>query len=154
MDSDNINLRTSRIIIIGGPRTGKTTMAEDLRRRAGVQHIRHTDDLADMEWSRASEVASTWIDEPAPWLIEGVAAVRALRKWLRRNPTGRPCELIILAWHHVVDSTPGQVAMARGVRTIWEGPVSDGGPSVKSDVESRGVRIAHLPAGWRPSLPE
>lgn len=120
-----------RIVIIGGPKTGKTTMADHMR-GDGVT-VRHTDDLQDLEWSEASACASFWFDEPGPWIIEGVMAVRALRKWLARNPEGKPCDRIIVRWHAKVQLSKGQMTMTRGHETIWNAMVHE--------VDTRGVEI-------------
>lgn len=107
-----------RVLILGGPRTGKTTLAESFGVAIGCP-VRHTDDLLGGQWSEVSEEVSTWIDEPGPWIIEGVAVVRALRKWLLRNPTGSPCDrVVILAWRPYVSRSEGQERMAKGHDTI------------------------------------
>lgn len=116
----------TRIAITGGPRTGKTTYAE---RRAGDLYghgvdgleLRHTDDLIHLGWSEASEAAAAWFDEPGPWIIEGVAVSRALRKWRERNP-GKPPpvdEVYYFSEPHV-PLTPGQATMAKGVRKVHD----------------------------------
>ena len=46
---------------------------------------------------------------------------RALRKWLVRNPTsGLPADLFIQLDTQVAERAPGQVAMAKGCRTVWD----------------------------------
>lgn len=125
----------TRICITGGPRTGKTTLAlrlaDDVNmtpgiRTAGVVDVRHTDDLIEKckhlgkeAWSEASRIASTWLDEPGPWIIEGVAVSRALRKWRDAHPGERPPvdRVIYLAAPHE-KLTPGQATMANGIETV------------------------------------
>lgn len=120
----------TRICITGGPRTGKTTMATQLvdwghfvgcgRRDMDTLPIRHTDELIHLGWSEASQAASLWLDEPGPWIIEGVALARALRKWRERNP-GKPPpvdRVIRLTTPHE-QWTPGQRTMAKGEETVW-----------------------------------
>lgn len=123
-----------RIVITGGPRTGKTTMAremvggDDPRDRMEHAHVmvRHTDDLIEQcknlggsAWSEASRIASTWLDEPGPWIIEGVAMSRALRKWAEAHPGEPPPvdRVIYLAVAHESLDTR-QIAMAKGVETV------------------------------------
>jgi adenylate kinase family enzyme len=77
-----------RVLILGVPRAGKTTLAARLA-PAGITP-RSTDDLIPHGWHTASDQAALWLDSPGPWVIEGVAAVRALRKWFRLHPQGRP----------------------------------------------------------------
>lgn len=118
----------TRIAITGGPRTGKTTLGDKLAREVVEAHpshtgvIRHTDDLiGKLEWSDASAEVAHWMDEPGPWIIEGVAVSRALRKW-RDNHPGEPPpvdRVIYLSEPHE-DTTPHQHAMAKGVRKVHD----------------------------------
>jgi dephospho-CoA kinase len=108
----------TRICITGGPRTGKTTMALELA-RAILIPVRHTDDLICLGWSGASQVASEWLDEPGPWVIEGVAVSRALRKWRDRNPDAPPpVDRVVYLRVPYETLTAGQAAMAKGVSTV------------------------------------
>lgn len=145
----------TRIVILGGPKTGKTTMAAQLFERVRCNcktpprvidgrtygmharecdawlpediRLRHTDDLIEQckhlgrdAWSEASRIASTWLDEPGPWIIEGVAMARALRKWREAHPGERPPvdRVIRLTTPHV-ELVKGQAAMAKGEETVW-----------------------------------
>lgn len=122
----------SRIIVIGGPRTGKTTFAKDLSQRLG-HPMKHTDDLiGKLDWSGASMYASSWFDAPGPWIVEGVAAVRALRKWLAAND-GIPCDRIYWLSRARLELTPGQAAMAKGCHTVWR--------EILPELRRRGVAI-------------
>ena len=124
-----------RIAIIGGPRTGKTTLAHKLADGAFIP-IRHTDDLIEMGWSEASAYAAKWFDEDGPWVIEGVAVGRALRKWLNANVSHvfpgkdaykpsvetrvKPCDkLIVLTEPHMALGR-GQETMAKGVFAVLD----------------------------------
>lgn len=126
----------ARVVVIGSPRAGKTTYANKRGRREGVE-VRHTDDLIDevgLDWSGVSErVASDWFAQPGPWIIEGVAAVRALRKWLRYNPAGKPCEEIVLLEEPRVALTDGQARMAKGCAKVWA--------EVEGQLRARGVEV-------------
>ncbi len=122
----------SRTLIIGGPRTGKTTLANAMGLELGVE-VLHTDDLIGLGWSESSEhIAVDWLARPGPWLIEGVAAVRGLRKWLAANG-GRPCDLIINLTDARVPLTEGQRRMAAGCQTIWA--------KIESEIRDRDVKI-------------
>ncbi len=98
--------RMKRILVAGWPRVGKTTFANDIGLRERIA-VRHTDDLIGLhDWSEASAVVSTWIEDPGPWCIEGVTIPRALRKWLERNTHGAPADVLfwrVLPWE---DLTP------------------------------------------------
>lgn len=107
-----------KIVILGGPITGKTTLAQQVSVELDIKNVYHTDDLKSMEWSAASEAASYWFDRPAPWIIEGVAVARALRKWLKRNPGKRLDIQIITLQRPYKPLLKGQLAMGRGVATV------------------------------------
>ncbi len=130
-------MRPARILIGGGPRTGKTTEGLALARDLGVT-LRSTDHLMAIGWSEASLVASTWFDDEGPWVIEGVAVVRALRKWLlHARPLARvPADLLLWRSHAFSELNPGQERMARGCNTIMR--------QIAPDLFARGLRID----GW------
>lgn len=107
----------TRTVITGGPRTGKTTLAATL-----PGPVRHTDDLIGvLDWSDASAEVARWMDEPGPWVIEGVAASRALRKWRDQHP-GEPPPVDVVVYMDTprVERTQRQDAMAKGVASVHE----------------------------------
>lgn len=123
----------TRIVILGGPRTGKTTLAGEIWRKAVAawvaEHgpivdlegpvLMHTDDVMHLGWSEASEAASKWFDTSGPWIIEGVAAVRALRKWHAQHAfQPPPVDRVIFLAKTFEEPTPGQRVMAKGVETM------------------------------------
>jgi hypothetical protein len=126
-----------RILIAGGPRTGKTTFAAQLSDASGAP-VRHTDDLVGkLDWSAASAEVATWFDEPGPWIVEGVAVGRALRKWLAAHPEGTPADTIYWALNAKVACTPGQISMAKGCLTVWT--------EVLPQLTARGVQVLRVP---------
>jgi len=125
-----------RIVIAGGPRTGKTTLAEALSFETGVP-IYHTDDLIDLGWSEASEEASKWFDLKGDWIIEGVAAPRALRKWLERTPESQadpPFDGVLFLAKERENLTPGQATMAKGCRTVFD--------EISDELDNRSIEIS------------
>lgn len=140
---------SDRILIVGGPKTGKTTYSEQLARElaAGVDpsglpstavKLMHTDSLIGVkDWSEASAEVALWLDERGPWIIEGVAVPRALRKWLAAHPEGRPADRVIFMTRPFVSLTKGQETMAKGVATVWA--------EVVDQLASRGVSIMFHP---------
>jgi dephospho-CoA kinase len=109
-----------RIIICGWPGSGKSTLANELASRLGVTP-RATDSLVRTnEWSEVSRIVSHWFDEPGPWIIEGVAVPRALRKWCLRHPgEDPPCDqLIVMPIPDATDMKPGQITMGKGHDTV------------------------------------
>lgn len=142
----------TRVCIAGGPKTGKTTLSQNLHESSLVLDprflatqsrwtvpVRHTDDTltAGLSWSEGSALVATWLNEPGPWIIEGVAVPRALRKWLTRHD-GEPCDVVY--WLGIighVQLTPGQASMGRGCETVWR--------EVLPELEARGVEIRTVP---------
>lgn len=120
-----------KTLIAGWPRTGKTTRANALD--SATEIVRHTDDLIpSQDWSAISETVSYWFDEDYS-VIEGVAVPRALRKWLARNKSGKPCdELVYLTMPHVSLSA-GQAAMGKGCDKVFN--------EIKGELIRRGVKI-------------
>ncbi len=129
-----------RICIVGGPRTGKTTLALQLRDAAlsdpstASLSLVHSDALIDeVSWSEQSEVLARKLDNPGPWIMEGVAVPRALRKWLaKRKVTDlalanvidkailRPCDIVYVLQRPHVERSKGQETMAKAVETVWK----------------------------------
>ena len=131
---------TSRIVILGGPRHGKSTLAKEYRDNgkiptlcgdpgslvkepeSGVTYL--PDNLS---WSECSSyIASKWLSSPGPWVCEGVSMARALRKLITMVEAGESevnlddIQVIVLSAPKI-QLSEGQAAMAKGVQTIWEG---------------------------------
>lgn len=107
-----------RVCIVGGPNTGKTTLAHNCAAERAVADVYHTDDLIHLGWSEASAKAAEWLALPGDWIVEGAATARALRKWLLAHP-GQPlnAEIIILR-HPYEPLSKAQLTMAKGVFTV------------------------------------
>ena len=119
-----------RIAIAGGPRTGKTTLAADLDGlKLATDALMH-----DHDWSGASQAASEWLDlRCGDLVLEGVAVPRALRKWLKRNPEGKPVDRVVWLSSPHVELSPGQATMAKGCETVWR--------EILPEHKARGVEI-------------
>lgn len=102
-----------KIAIVGWPGTGKTTLADKL---GGG---RSTDDLIEMGFDAAGTEAAKWLDEPGPWVIEGVAVPRALREWKRQHPGEPPPVDKVIHLRTVRRKLdPGAEAMGKGIDTV------------------------------------
>lgn len=124
----------NRIVIAGVPKAGKTTLA---LRGDYPGAVRHTDDLIRQDaWSEASAEVAGWLDEPGPWVIEGVAAVRALRKWCSWHPVGKPCDRVLWLGEPRFGLAGGQLSLAKGCWTVWLG--------VRDELRARGVIVDQM----------
>jgi broad-specificity NMP kinase len=112
-----------RIVVAGWPGAGKTTScAPEQARAAGIpaSAVRHTDDLIEplSDWSAASAEVSTWLRAPGPWVVEGVACPRAIRKALEAHPDERPCDRLVICRQPLKDLNNRQRGMGKGVDTV------------------------------------
>ena len=106
-----------RVAIVGGPRTGKTTLARRLAARLDLPLV-STDDFIPLGWSGSGARAAAVIADSRRLLIEGVAVPRALRRLLQDHPRRRPLERLVLLTRPRVKRTKGQEAMAKGLAKI------------------------------------
>ena len=118
------------IAIAGIPRSGKTTMAEELADDLGFE-VLHSDALAGLGWSEASGKAAEWLDQPDA-IVEGVAVIRALRKRLKAVE-GAPCVRLYWLGETRTKLLPGQATMASGCVTVLE--------EIRGELEARGVEV-------------
>lgn len=87
----------SRILITGGPRTGKTTLAAQLSKQKEISTILATDGLIGFkDFHLQTLLVASWLDQPAPWIIEGCQAAHALQHWLSHHPdpASTPCDVL------------------------------------------------------------
>ena len=126
----------TRVVIAGTPRSGKSTLAGNLA-EGGIP-VLHTDDLiGSSEWSEQSRlVADEWFSKNGPWIVEGMTAVRALRKWLETHPEGRPCDVVYWGEQAKTYTTPDQKAMGLGHSRIWQ--------QVRVELVRRGCELIHF----------
>lgn len=109
-----------RVIVVGGPRTGKTLFAVAAAYKHGRSH-RHTDSLVGaLSWSEASAKVAEWFADPRPYIIEGVATVRAIRKWLLANPDVPLPATIVYFDMPRIKLSAGQDRMRKATATIWD----------------------------------
>jgi hypothetical protein len=136
-----IESKAQRVVIDGGPRRGKSEIAKKIA--ADGRRYHHGDELRDRpewagltkeeKWSAGSQLASEWLDEEGPYVLDNVAMGRALRKWLKRNPTGKPADVVVHLSGAVIESSSGQEGMATGSDSVWK--------EIRSELVMRGVRV-------------
>lgn len=78
----------------------------------------------------AAWIVANWFGRPGPWVAEGHAMARALRRADRRV-----CDRVVVfpAPHPNAVVTARQLAMGKGVHTVWE--------TVRRSVERQGVEV-------------
>ena len=108
----------SRIVVAGWPRCGKTTLATKLSEAHGWP-VHHLDSLAHLGWSEASAAAVELLERPGPWIVEGVAAGRALRKWRALRGDTVPVDAVYYLSTPYVSLSDGQRRMGLGCDTVW-----------------------------------
>lgn len=107
----------SRIIITGPPRTGKTTLSKNYE---SSNKVFHTDDWISKGWSGQSEECVRVIETEKIFVIEGVAAIRGIRKYLDKHGELPVDHIIILTEIHEQYTKEGQWSMAKGIRTVLD----------------------------------
>lgn len=130
-----------RAVICGGPRCGKTTVAARVSERYGRRLLPGDGLIGVLDWSDASEAVSRWLELDGEWVVEGVVAVRALRKWLARHPGDRLGATVVRLETPLYALSGALEGMAKGEATVWQGiadellqvatvitPVQDAGP--------------------------
>ena len=118
-----------KLIIAGGPRTGKTTLADSM----SSSNVGHTDELIPLGWSKGSVTVVAWIDNPNLDVIEGVTVLRGLRKWLRLNDAGKPCDKLVYLRGPFEELNRGQAAMTRGCWSVFQ--------QIRPYLQDRGVTV-------------
>ena len=115
-----------RVIIIGHPYAGKSTLSRSLglpvystdtatQSREVYSNVKYLP--INLKQDQISDfIVSQWFSKPE-FVIEGVGAVRALRRWANMHPNTMPCDKIIF----LKNSRPfdKHVAMSKAVDTIW-----------------------------------
>jgi hypothetical protein len=124
-----------RILIAGGPKCGKTTLAQKISEASNLR-VMHGDSLiGKKDWSEASQTISDWFERDGNWIIEGVQVPRAIRKWLNRHPDRMfPFTKVYFSLTPKIDLKPGQSTMLKGVETVWN--------QVVGALKHRGIEIS------------
>jgi len=124
---------STRSIIAGGPRTGKSTLAVRASERF-KRTVRHADSLVGkLNWSDSSAEVSRWLDDGDEYVIEGVTAPRALRKWLAANPDKKLDATVVYLRDPLHAQTDGQRSMSKAIDSVWS--------QIKPELLKRGASI-------------
>jgi hypothetical protein len=128
-----------RIVIVGGPRCGKSQLSKALRARGyptfcGDPHdkvkepepgVTYLAEGMGMDSASSRYIVDHWLPMPGPWVLEGHIMARVLRKWLDDNGVQPaynvadewPCDRIVVfpEQHPDAEITSKQVALHKGV---------------------------------------
>lgn len=128
-----------KYVIIGGPRTGKTTLGQKLAEAARVP-LRSTDDLKHLDWDDVTPIVVQWLLDPNPCVIEGVRAIHALR--VIQDYDLREFKIILLIQPQV-EQTGRQMAMADGILGIYR-RIKDRLRVQGAEIWARHQALAHI----------
>lgn len=129
-------IASTRIVLVGGPRSGKSSYARRLRDeqniptyccdpRSTVKEPEHgvTYLPENLGWEGASAfIAGEWLRMPGPYCVEGHATARALRKLVQEREYDAIKGLRVVVFGEQIEdaiTAPGQRALAKGVFTVW-----------------------------------
>jgi len=115
-----------KTVIMGIPKSGKTDAS------GNFENVIHTDNFMFLNWTEQSEFLQNLFSLESDFTLEGVAAVRALRKWMSRNK-GKPCEQVYWLDYSFEELSKGQETMAKAVTTIFN--------EIEPELKRRGVAI-------------
>ncbi len=125
----------NRILVMGWPGSGKTTMTRKLCAQYGYKHYSCDIEIdhekknpgapiiyipQDLGWSEGSQyVVDHWLTSLQRVVIEGNAIPRVLRKWAIANPGMEPpCDKIVWCRGTHRERKAGQAAMGKGHDTV------------------------------------
>lgn len=128
-------MTTERVVIVGGPRCGKSWLARELATESGAPRfcgdpkslvkepfggVTYLPEGLAMEDESTRYIAENWFSLPAPWICEGWIMARCLRKWMSLMQD-YPCDRVIvfLEQRPEIELLPGQMAQHKGVLTVW-----------------------------------
>lgn len=107
----------TRIVIAGGPRTGKSTlfrsMALDYAMAVG------TDDFMDRQWADVPDAVIDVLQKHDEWLLEGVNAARVLRRWIRDRDDFPGIDVCYYLTKPMTTRTKAHESMSKAIETVW-----------------------------------
>jgi len=131
-------INSKRIIIAGGPRRGKSTLAKEYMEmgypiycgdplskvKDPIQGVTYLPEGMPFSGDNgpAQYILDNWLPLPGPWVMEGHIMPRVLSRWLENSKGSQqwPCDLIIILDRPaLVPTVQGQESLHKGCMTVW-----------------------------------
>lgn len=112
----------SKILVVGPPRTGKTTGSNLIAHALDIP-LYHSDIYKELEWDQQKKVVYELIRSMSGGVFEGCTVARALNLMYERNQLEKPCDTVFYFTKYLIsrsDLTPGQLGMGTKIRNIME----------------------------------
>ena len=112
----------NKILIIGYPNSGKTTLFETLRKidMNSDRFYLHTDDFKQYEYREQLYLIIDELNGHKNYLIEGIQGYRLLRKYIQMLKAELRPDLIIVCESESRTPDPKHDRMCKGLDKIWE----------------------------------
>jgi hypothetical protein len=107
-----------RVVIAGGPRTGKSTLFRKLSLHFDCAV--GTDDYMGLEWSAVPDAVIGVLEKHEDWIVEGVQAARVLRRWARDRKNMPHIDVVYYLTEPMAQQTNAHRAMAKSIATVWK----------------------------------
>ena len=139
----------TRIAILGGPRTGKTTFATKLAKKLGLlvhstgkrseDPVVHTDSFIKLGWDEIPDHVIAKLELEPDFILEGCQAARVLRRWFKQDPTAPKLDRVYVFTQAKMRRSAAHDAMAKGISSIITGllpQLREAGVIVTTDPEN------------------
>ena len=112
----------TKILIIGYPNSGKSTLFETLRKidENGARIFLQTDDFKKYEYREQLYMIIDELDGHKNWIVEGIQGYRLLRKYIQMLKAELKPDQIIICESQTRVPDEKHDRMCKGLDTIWE----------------------------------
>ena len=119
IDFTNLLLTHDKILIIGLPQAGKTTLFEKFREHTyGKIFLLQTDDFKEEPWIQQLTSIMDKLRDQKKWLVEGVQGYRLLRKYIQKQDYKLKPDLIIIVFSSE-ETLKKHKGMVKTLTKIW-----------------------------------
>lgn len=108
----------SKIILAGGPKSGKSTLGRKLSAELGIPLV-STDDYIECGWSEAPHEIILKIKDMPSYILEGVNSGRTIRKMAEKDMK-LDFDRVIYLDEPRIELNKGQAALRKGCVTVWQ----------------------------------